>query len=551
MISKAIQNTQHIYALVEECYQYGVEKAVICPGSRCAPLLIGFGNHPKIETISMTDERSAGYVGLGLAQQSGKPVAIVSTSGTAAQNFIPAVTEAYYQQVPLIVLTADRPPEWIDQWDGQTIHQDHMFEPHIKGSFIYTADSLDVSSQAFSLAIEDSKGPIHFNIPISEPFYPNHSDEITFDSVFQKDTPQRMDTIDESIWSEFQSILDSSNQVMILSGQLEPNKKLVRLLDQIDIPIVSDVISNLHGLKRKITSADLIFQTQGSELSPDFLITIGRSILSKNFKLYLRKHKPKVHWHIGLGNIGDPFQSLSKIIRVSPESFFKTFMKKAIQYPDQKTYSNQLLDLQKEVKSKLCAMIEGEHNSYRAVQLILENLSGGSVLHLGNSMPVRIANWIGIDNTSVDVYSNRGTSGIDGVLSTAVGHALAAPEKQHTLIIGDLSFFYDRNALWLNHAFPNNLRIVILNDGGGGIFDMIKGPSDQGDLHPLFTVPHQRSAELTAKEFNLSYMKTHSLQELNSILKIKTSGIIEYFPQNDLNKNIFTKINAINTVDLP
>jgi 2-succinyl-5-enolpyruvyl-6-hydroxy-3-cyclohexene-1-carboxylate synthase len=127
--SLAIQNTQHIYDLVGICAQFGVENAVVCPGSRCAPLLIGFGKHPDIETISITDERSAGFVGLGLAQQSGKPVVLACTSGTAALNFAPAVTEAFYQNVPLIVLTADRPPEWIDQWDGQTIHQEKIYEP--------------------------------------------------------------------------------------------------------------------------------------------------------------------------------------------------------------------------------------------------------------------------------------------------------------------------------------------------------------------------------------------------------------------------------------
>jgi len=147
VISVAIKNTQHIYDLVGVCAGFGVEKAIVCPGSRCAPLLIGFGKHPDIETISVTDERSAGFIGLGLAQQSGKPVVLVCTSGTAAQNFTPAVTEAYYQNVPLIVLTGDRPPEWIDQWDGQTIRQKNLYIDHIKGSFTSLEDNTDVAER--------------------------------------------------------------------------------------------------------------------------------------------------------------------------------------------------------------------------------------------------------------------------------------------------------------------------------------------------------------------------------------------------------------------
>jgi len=184
-----IKNTQHIYDLVGLCADYGVEKAVVCPGSRCAPLLIGFGKHPNIETISVTDERSAGFVGLGLAQQTGNPVVLVCTSGTAAQNFAPAVIEAYYQNVPLFVLTADRPPEWIDQWDGQTIRQKNLYIEHIKGCFVYDEDTTSVGKKALELALEGALGPVHLNIPIREPFYPDSFEEIRFNEKAQR--PQR------------------------------------------------------------------------------------------------------------------------------------------------------------------------------------------------------------------------------------------------------------------------------------------------------------------------------------------------------------------------
>jgi 2-succinyl-5-enolpyruvyl-6-hydroxy-3-cyclohexene-1-carboxylate synthase len=153
-------------------------------------------------------------------------------------------------------------------------------------------------------------------------------------------------------------------------------------------------------------------------------------------------------------------------------------------------------------------------------------------------MPVRIANFIGIKESTIDIWCNRGTSGIDGVVSTAVGHALAEPNRKHTLIIGDLSFFYDRNGLWLNHEFPTNLQIVILNDSGGGIFNIITGPPKQNGLTNLFTTPHQRTAKLTAQEFNLTYRKITSLEEIDGW----SSGILEIFTEMQNNMETFKRI---------
>lgn len=553
MITEVQNNTQHIYDLVGLCAEYDVEKAVVSPGSRCAPLLIGFGKHPDIETISVTDERSAGFIGLGLAQQSEKPVVLVCTSGTATQNFAPAVTEAFYQQVPLIVLTADRPPEWIDQWDGQTIRQKNLYIDHIKGSFVYDEDSTDVAKKALELALEGAPGPVHLNIPIREPFYPESLD----DNVLTTETrrAQRKDKINKienAVWIEFESILNSSDKVLVLGGQLEPNSQLVELLKQLDVAVTGDVISNLHGVDGVIQSSDLIFKTDNESLMPDFLITLGRSVISKNLKLCLRKHKPKTHWHIGLGMVGNPFQSLTKTVAISPEVFFMKWIEKKRKnrlatkgtetikkLNDKSAYFSSLLDQQKMVNEKLGSLLEeSDFNYFSAVKKVIQGLPKNSVLHLGNSMPVRIANFIGLNDPTIDVWCNRGTSGIDGVLSTAVGHSLAEPNRKHTLIIGDLSFFYDQNGLWLNHEFPNNLQIVILNDSGGGIFNMIPGPSSQGDLTELFTTQHQRTAKLTAKEFNMYYQDASSIEEITGW----ESGILEIFTDMKTNTETFRRI---------
>ena len=544
-----IKNTQHIYDLVGLCADYGVEKAVVCPGSRCAPLLIGFGKYPGIETISVTDERAAGFIGLGLAQQSGRPVVLVCTSGTAAQNFAPAVTEAFYQQVPLIVLTADRPPEWIDQWDGQTIRQKNLYIDHIKGSFVYDEDSTDVAKKALELALEGAPGPVHLNIPIREPFYPKSLEKIIIDTKgarlrstmdgHAEVTKENNYKIEKLVWDEFESLLNASEQVIVLGGQMSPNPELAHLLNQIDVPIFGDVISNLQGVEDVIKSADLTFKTDDEFLAPDFLITFGRSIISKNLKLYLRKHKPKHHWHIGLGMVGDPFQSLTKIIKTPPLYFFEEWLDKGIGKNNQDDYLTLLSDAQKNVGENFDLKLNNaEFNYFSAVRSVLRQLPQNSVLHLGNSMPVRIANFIGLNDPTIDIWCNRGTSGIDGVLSTAVGHALADPNRNHTLIIGDLSFFYDRNGLWLNHKFPTNLQIVILNDNGGGIFNMIPGPSNQDGLTNLFTTPHQRTAKFTTQEFNLTYSKITSLEEIDGW----SSGILEIFTEMQNNTETFKRI---------
>jgi len=552
VITEVQNNTQHIYDLVGLCAKYGVEKAVVSPGSRCAPLLIGFGKHSDIETISVTDERSAGFIGLGLAQQSGKPVVLVCTSGTAAQNFAPAVTEAYYQNVPLIVLTADRPPEWIDQWDGQTIRQKNIYVDHNKGKFVYDEENTNVAEAALNLALEGGKGPVHLNIPIREPFYPDGMDVNQIAAKSAKFTKEKKYEIDEAIWDEFESILKSSGKVMVLGGQLEPNSELVELLKQLDVAVTGDVISNLHGVDGVIKSSDLIFKTDDESLIPDFLVTLGRSVISKNLILCLRKHKPKIHWHIGLGMVGNPFQSLTKTVAISPEVFLKEWIEKkqknrlatkgteiTKKLNDKSAYFSSLLDQQKMVNEKLRSLLEeSDFNYFSAVKKVIQDLPKNSVLHLGNSMPVRIANFIGLNDPTINVWCNRGTSGIDGVLSTAVGHSLAEPNRKHTLIIGDLSFFYDRNGLWLNHEFPINLQIVILNDSGGGIFNMIPGPSSQGDLTELFTTQHQRTAKLTAKEFNMNYQGASSIKEITEW----DSGILEIFTDMKTNTETFRKI---------
>ena len=543
MDKSALENTQHIYDLVSLCIKSGVQNVILCPGSRCAPLLLGFSHHPKINVVSVPDERSGGFIGLGIAQQTNTPVVLICTSGTAAQNFYPSVTEAFYQKNRLIILTADRPKEWIDQWDGQTIHQERLYEPHIKKSLSCSRNNLAKIKNELEAFHLKPYGPIHINVPIKEPFYPKNPDEIKYNSfelIFSQQSEFKLSPKNKK---QLINQLLSSNKIMILCGQNEHDPELIALLNKIKIPIAGDVISNSHFLENPIYLLDSIFKTKDQSLRPDFLITIGQSIVSKSIKIFFRNNKPTFHWHIGIGKIGDPFQSLTKSIQQSPLSFFKEWESNAFKINDQERYSHKLLNEQKKESKRIASLLHfDKYNYFYATKLILNQLPEDSVLHLGNSMPVRIVNFLGLKNKKLTVWSNRGTSGIDGVLSTAIGHALSEQKKYHTLIIGDISFFYDRNALWINHELPKNIRIIVLNDYGGGIFKMIPGPSNQKHFQTLFTTPHNRTAESTAKEFNLHYSKASSNAELETALKDYKPGILEVFTEMNKNKEVFNLI---------
>ncbi|MEE8335579.1 MAG: 2-succinyl-5-enolpyruvyl-6-hydroxy-3-cyclohexene-1-carboxylic-acid synthase [Candidatus Neomarinimicrobiota bacterium] len=539
---------QNIYDLAEISVRYGVRFAVVSPGSRCAPLLLGFGKHPLIEIVSVSDERSAGYIALGIGQQTGTPAAVICTSGTAALNLAPAVTEAFYQNTALLVFTADRPPEWIDQWDGQAIRQKNLYEPHVKGSFDYSLDSKTklekrrLAQTAFELALKPGPGPVHINVPVREPFYPENADDIKFspDIILEKQDPspglKTLKTLDLND--------NLFKKILVLGGQSRLSPELTDLLSQLETPVIGDVTSNLHIVKDVIKCGDLIFKNADKQLKPDLLVTFGRSIVSKNLKLFLRKNTPSAHWHIGQGAIGDPFKSLTKKISMDPRDFFKLLLRRTSFQSS--GYKKLLLEKNRQCRQTLKNMISRTaYNEFSAVTAILDSIPRNSVLHLGNSMPVRLANFCSLNKPGVEVWSNRGTSGIDGTVSTSMGHALADPKRLHTLIVGDIAFLYDRNALWLNRKLPSNLKIIILNNRGGGIFDFITGPANQGDLKTLFTTPHERDARLTAAEFGLPYTKVSNRVELSALKQFfeRRSEIMEIFTETAANVSFYKKLN--------
>lgn len=519
---------QPIIDLVAICAKKGIQNAILSPGSRCAPLTLAFSRHPDIHARTISDERSAAFIALGMAQQLEKPVVLVCTSGSAALNYYPAVAEAFFQQVPLLILTADRPPEWVDQWDGQTIFQSEVYGKHVKKSFQFPDSFANeeqawhanrMVSEAIILSRQFPQGPVHINIPLREPFYPEAEEELIFpeNPSFLTLIPGSPVLGEESL-KNIKDRLQSVKKILIIAGQQKPDSKIQTLLDQLaknqKVVVITDTISNLQS-DQTISLHDhwLGNEQLQSELAPDLIISFGKSVISKSLKLFLRKTEAS-HWHIQPdGQAKDTFQKLTRILACSPLSFL-SYLEQNLDNQDEE-YFHRWNAFEKKVKQALSSVFEKTgFGEYAALHYLVKKIPAFSKIHVANSMPVRYLNFLGQRNQ--EIISNRGTSGIDGSNSTAVGCTFTTKEPV-TLITGDMAFFYDRNAFWHNYSLPN-LRIVILNNHAGGIFRLIDGPAKQPELEEFFETRQKLTASHLANEFGFSYSLVKNQQELEQAL---------------------------------
>lgn len=554
-----------ILNIAEICYQKGIKYAVISPGSRSTPLTLAFLRHKGIKCFIITDERSAAFTALGIAQQTETPVVLICTSGTSTLNYAPAVTEAFYQKIPLILLTADRPPEWIDQFDNQSIRQNNIYNNHIIKSYNLPVDTSHKDakwhlertiSEAINISCYPVKGPVHVNVPLREPLYPDNEEFIYDKNVKTINLRKTENILSNEEWKDILDIFSNSENILILGGMNshdeELNLSLKELQKNSDIVLIADINSNIEDALL-IKHSDIILSSKKDlkSLKPNLLITFGHSVLSKATKGFIKSNKPDNHWHIQeSGLIGDTFQTLTDIINVKPNYFFKELFTKINDKlnnnSDKKNYYDSWKKYEDQSNEKYTNFFSeySEFNEFKAIKNIIEKLPDNSLLQLGNSMSVRYANYIGINNTSVKVNSNRGTSGIDGSVSTAVGACLAT-NKLTTLITGDLSFFYDRNGLW-NNDLPNKLRIVVINNHGGGIFRILDGSSKLDELDKYFETHNKLNVQNTANDFNMIYTKIDNYglleKELENFFKeSEQPKIIEIDTDSKINTDYFNK----------
>ncbi|NMM48112.1 2-succinyl-5-enolpyruvyl-6-hydroxy-3-cyclohexene-1-carboxylic-acid synthase [Marinigracilibium pacificum] len=554
---------EHINQIPVIAAAHGVTRAILSPGSRVAPLTLAFTRYKKINCYTLSDERSAAFTAMGMSEATNEPVVIACTSGTAASNYIPAVTEAYYKNIPLVILTADRPPEWIDQWDGQTIRQKDLYSNHIKRSFELPVDVSHPDAQwqvnrilneAFIEAKKTPSGPVHINIPLREPFYPGTGETYHFqeESTHIIKPVESKSNIEKSILSELEKEYEKAEKILILAGQSDYDNTIYKHLSKWaadrNIPVIADIISNTFNCDTAITKGDIflknITEEEKQSLVPDLIISFGKSTISKNMKLFLRDNAIKSdHWHIGITDyISDPFKNLTRVIRADIESFISSTEEWEIK---DRSYLKQWTEKEIEADHKIDSLKpnpEKPLNELVVTKEVITNLPDNSNLHLANSMPVRWANFISGKGKNIKIYANRGTSGIDGTISTASGHALANKKKFNLVLTGDLSFFYDRNALWHNYT-NENFCIVMMNNHGGGIFGLIAGPSDQPEKEEWFETRQKLTAKNTASDFGFNYISCNNIEDLESALESirnsKGNTIIEIFTDKDENKKVF------------
>ena len=524
-----MSSSQTILDVAEICAQQGVNELILSPGSRNAPLTLAFSRHPAISTRLIPDERSAGYVALGVAQSLKQPVILLSTSGTAALNFGPAISEAYYQHIPLLVFTADRPPEWIDQNDGQAIRQRNVFENHVKKSFELPV-SLDHKDAIWQLqrtvneAIITAKigapGPVHINVPLREPLYPDTDQPWEY----HKKVPvvnfrEANKNLSQEHWNSLKGQWTNASNVLIVGGQSAISPNLVAALGHIQnfgkVPVLGDVVSNLHHLHKVVAHPEIILgqeQIRLEKLQPDLLITFGGNLVSKNLKLFLRNYPAPTHWHVQDTEFPpDPFKSLSEIVPMDPNIFFTELAEVIPEAPKSAWYQQWQTE-----ETRACELVQKFIGSQQfcelqAVDIVLKAAKKVH-LHLANSTPVRWVDLVGVAPETIEISANRGTSGIDGCTSTAVGHALTNG-KQNLLITGDMALFYDRNAFWHQYKIPN-LKIVLLNNHGGGIFRLLDGPRKQPELEELFVTNQSLSAVNIAEDFGMKYLHCNNAKDL-------------------------------------
>lgn len=541
-------------SVVLHCKAKGIQDIVISPGSRNAPLTISFTEDSYFNCYSIVDERCAAFFALGMAQQSQKPVVVLCTSGSALLNYYPGIAEAFYSNIPLVAISADRPFYKIDIGDGQTIRQDYVFERHIGFSANlkqdvghssakvrkYAPDYIEnddlVGTQKSIQAFNDSqlnkalntvlneKLPVHINVPFEEPLY-NTIDKPTVNPEFIFGNQTEVSEPDH--WNEFLDCWNSSKRKMVLVGVNYPNSVEQEHLNQLgndpSVVVLTETTSNIHHPNffpridsivapiEKLDKKEELYEA----LRPEILLTFGGLIVSKKIKAFLRKYKPKMHLHVSEHRANNTFYALTHHFESNINHFFNEFLKSSVHVEsDYYTYWNSIKTHY--IQRREAYLKNAPFSDLLVFQKIFETVRGDIQLQMANSSAIRYAQLFDV-KPNIEMFCNRGASGIDGSVSTAIG-ASVSTKKQIVLITGDLSFFYDSNALW-NNYLPSNFKIIVINNNGGGIFRILPGQEETSNFETYFETTHGLNAEHLCKMYGLEYTYVDEENSLKKELK--------------------------------
>jgi 2-succinyl-5-enolpyruvyl-6-hydroxy-3-cyclohexene-1-carboxylate synthase len=515
-----------------------IADVIITPGSRNAPFSISLANDSFFQLHSIVDERSAAFFALGLSQQTKKPTVLICTSGTALLNYAPAIAEAYYQRIPLLVISADRPEEWIDRGEGQSIRQNNVFQNYADYSACLIADEKEGSVQnkeiiqdTFQYLISNN-GPVHLNVPFQEPLY----ELIDCEELpsFQFETKENaMDVLKEV--NESLEIIQQAERIMVLVGQhvYEDFSKELQQFNQLQqVIVLTETHANVN-IENAFPCIDrMIMGLDGNAqqaLSPNVLITVGTNIISRKIKAILRKSKPK-HIQVGMNERKmDTFDCLELQCNLTPQDFFNSLK----EIESKSEWKNNILSIQEnQIKQVEAWLPDALFSDLTVFSSLLKFIPDGMDVQMGNSSVVRYIQLFN-QNKNLTYFGNRGVAGIDGSTSTAIGAAWKT-KKPTLLISGDLSFHYDSNAFW-NNYLSNELKVIVINNGGGGIFRIIDGSKDTAHLEQFFETAHSsKSIKGIADLYNLNYFSAANNDELIQTLPL-------FFNQNNVSVlEIFT-----------
>ena len=568
---KTTNNSHNIFTTTQEScniiadllVSYGVKHAIISPGSRNAPIIIALSRCKEISKHIIVDERSAAFAAIGIAQETDAPVAIICTSGSAVLNYAPAIAEAYYQRLPIIVISADRPMEWIDQNDSQTIHQHGILNNIVKCNYNIPADFTKESNlwyanrtinEALQTAVCSPTGPVHINMQFDEPLYTRKENNRTTAKAITRITPASK--LDKNIYNELAERINSHKRVLIYTAIQKPCSALSETLNNIskgNIVVLSEILSNNNQCDNAIHNIDRVFSeittNEWNDFAPELLITIGGAPVSRILKTFLRQCKHIEHWRIGVdNNIIDTMQNITHRIDIEPADFFKDIEPMLIPSGE---YHKQW--------EQLSIQAEVSHNNYItnapwsdlvAMSHIMKSLPTKNLnLQISNGSAIRHADIMGVPNGfDGRCNCNRGVSGIDGSTSTALGASMAYDKGITLFITGDMSFSYDLGGLATQYN-TKRLKIIVLCNGGGGIFRFINGPSDLPEFERYFEVHRDIPVEKYAYAFGFDYFKATDAESLkDSLSKLyanETPSILAVYTDNKVSaetlKGYFTR----------
>lgn len=521
---------EHINLLTSLLAAHHIGHAVVCPGSRNAPIVHNLYTHPAITCYPVTDERSAGFYALGMAQALRQPVAVCVTSGTALLNLAPAVAEAYYQHLPLVVISADRPRVWIDQLDGQTIWQDAVFGYYVCRSVSLPEDLSTATerwhanrlvNEALLSVIEPQFGPVHINVPLTEPLFEFNVSELPEERVIHHWRSKVDVALFHRLWEKMTHANVQRPMVVFGQGFFDLDETEMQGVAELLSRYCVTVTERLSNFPAAILHAEEVLALAGDDdsLLPDFILYMGDMLVSKRLRQFLRRADHATVVMVSSdGKVHDTTMHLDTIIETDPSEMLRGFLH--IQSEETKTdilvsaSRRSYLEKWKDLHARVEQIIDDFDPPYSQMAAVkyfeqqLEDMEYDFAVHDANSLAIRLANIF----SPHPVYCNRGVNGIEGTLSTAAGFSVVSSQRVFC-VIGDLSFFYDQNALW-NQNLKGNFRIILLNNGKGGIFDLLPGLEQSEASECLVSGAHHTSAQGICTQNDIGYLQARNMAEL-------------------------------------